>query len=331
MKKELLSVLTALVATMTGLQASAQNPEAYAVLSDSTLTFYYDTQRAAHQGATVYTVPQNSSFYSKPEWAYSYGIKRAVFDASCANYEPTSTAFWFYFLRKLESVEGLQYLNTANVTDMSNMFSTCHSLKAIDVSNFNTANVTNMYSLFCNCEALKSLDLSSFNTASVTDMFSMFCNCVSLTDINVSSFNTASVTNMTSMFSGCEALDTLDLSSFDTQNVSTLGYMFSGCFRLKAIYSNKDWNQGVEKRSSEMFSGCEVLEGAVKYDEEQVGIEMANPVTGYFTAKEVTAIDEIASGNMQQSETGAYNLSGQPVSSDYKGIVIKSGQKVLQR
>lgn len=58
---------------------------------------------------------------------------------------------------------------------------------------------------------------------------------------------------------------------------------------------------------------------------------MANPATGYFTAKEVTAIDEIASGNMQQSETGAYNLSGQPVSSDYKGIVIKSGQKVLQR
>jgi surface protein len=43
------------------------------------------------------------------------------------------------------------------------MFSSCSSLRSIDLSNFNTESVTNMDSIFAECTSLFSINLSSFN------------------------------------------------------------------------------------------------------------------------------------------------------------------------
>ena len=107
------------------------------------------------------------------------------------------------------------------------MFSDMHDLVSADLSGFNTAEVTDMSYLFTSCVNLESLNLKNFNTSNVTNMNSMFWECSSLDSINVSSFNTAKVTDMGFMFYQC-GVHSLNLSNFDTSNVTVIGGMF-GC------------------------------------------------------------------------------------------------------
>ena len=84
------------------------------------------------------------------------------------------------------------------------------------------------------------------------------------------------------MFSGCAALTSLDLKNFDTQYVTDMRGMFSGCAALTTINSNTTWWC---PESENMFADCTKLKGSVAYDKNKVDAEMANPETGYFTAK----------------------------------------------
>jgi hypothetical protein len=49
-----------------------------------------------------------------------------------------------------------------------------------------------------------------------------------------------------------------------------------------------------------------------------------------FTNSESTGIDELE-GNDAANTGDIYNLSGQKVAADYKGIVIRNGKKVVVR
>ena len=110
----------------------------------------------------------------------------------------------------------------------------------------------------------------------------MFFGCYSLTSLDVSNFNTQNVTKMGSMFVDCSGLTSLDVSHFNTQNVTNMREMFNSCSVLTAIHSNTTWQC---PESEEMFAGCTQLKGAVAYDESKTDATMANPETGYFTAK----------------------------------------------
>ena len=332
MKKHLLSLLVALVATAGSLPMAAQ--EAYAVLTeaDSTLTFYYDNLRSTRPG-TKYDVPTTGA---NPGWAGTgfdpqEKIKHAVFDVSFADYRPMFTCYWFEHCAKLQDIKDIRNLNTENVINMSYMFMGCSSLISIDLTGFNTANVTDMSRMFDNCSSLESLDLTNFNTANVTNMYEMFCNCSSLTSLDLTNFNTANVTDMRDMFLGCSSLASLNLTNFNTANVAYMEYMFYDCSSLTTIYCKDDWSMGGKVRyHDEMFSNCPNLKGdGAAYDSSKTGIEMANPTTGYFTAKTngidyVTAAGKVGDGKI-------YDLSGRQVSKNYKGVVVTNGRKILQR
>ena len=202
----------------------------------------------------------------------------------------------------------LKSFNTQNVTNMSSMFYCCEALTSLDLKNFNTQNVTNMEAMFANCKALISLDLINFDTQNATDMSGMFSGCAALTSLDLQHFNTQNVTDMSWMFKGCSGLTSLDLKNFDTQNVTDMSWMFkgcsaltsldlqhfntkkvtdmyemfSGCAALTTINSNTAWQC---PESENMFAGCTKLKGAVAYDKNKVDAKMANPETGYFTAK----------------------------------------------
>ena len=110
-----------------------------------------------------------------PKWfTYASKISKVVFEASFANARPTNCYAWFVNFKNLTQIEGIENLNTENVTSMRDMFNGCSSLTSLDLTNFNTAKVTDMKLLFANCSALESLDLSMFNTENVTSMPSMF-------------------------------------------------------------------------------------------------------------------------------------------------------------
>ena len=185
-------------------------------------------------------------------------IVHIVFDKSFSTYTPTSLYGFFMDLTKLETITGLEYLNTEKVTDMSYMFSNCSSLTSLDVTHFNTANVTNMWYMFSSCSALLSLNVTNFNTANVTNMRNMFSSCSSLTSLDVSHFNTANVTNMSYMFSNCVALTSLDVTNFDTANVTDMTRMFMGCSSLTSL-DVTNFNTANVTDMSYMFANCAAL------------------------------------------------------------------------
>ena len=185
-------------------------------------------------------------------------IVHIVFDKSFSTYTPTSLKSFFQDLKKLETITGLEYLNTEKVTRMSCMFFNCSSLTSLDVTHFNTANVTNMMSMFSNCSSLTSLDVTHFNTANVTNMGNMFSSCSSLTSLDVTHFNTAKVTNMGSMFYSCSSLASLDVTHFNTANVTNMSHMFYHCSSLTSL-DVAHFNTAKVTDMKFMFSSCSSL------------------------------------------------------------------------
>ena len=182
--------------------------EAYACYtsSNTTLTFYYDSQRSSRTG-TTYDLNTDDNDTDWDTDGTNANVTKVVFDPSFAGARPTTTYDWFYGMQNLESITGMSYLNTSEVTNMAHMFNSCSKLTSIDLSGFNTSKVTDMRLMFYNCTGLTSLDLSSFNTSNVTNMFSMFGGCSSLRTIYVGSgWSTAAVSTSTNMFYNCTSL-----------------------------------------------------------------------------------------------------------------------------
>ena len=239
---------------------------------------------------------------SKPEGAYGLNegrnlpdwnnlgtnVKKVVFDASFASARPTNCYGWFKDFTNLTTIEGFEYLNTENVTNMTGVFNGCSALTSLDLTNFNTAKVTDMKLLFANCSALESLDLSMFNTENVTSMPSMFNGATNLKTLNVSNFNTEKVNNMGYMFANCPNLTSLDLSSFNTKGVEYVDNIFKNCSNLTTIYASENFAFGSGlKNGADMFLGCDKLKGFIEYnkntDTDKNNSKFANYKTGYFT------------------------------------------------
>lgn len=226
--------------------------EAYAVYDDASkvVTFYYDNLKASRENVGPINNSANYPIY--------WNATNAVFDHSFAAYRPVSAAYWFAYCNSLESIVGLQYLNTVDVTSMCSMFLGCEKLTTLNVSSFNTAKVTNMQQMFNNCGALTTLDLSNFNTENVTDMFAMFVDCEKLTTLDLSSFDTRNVTTMAGMFENCSGLTTLDLSNFNTAKVTGMEQMFEYCSGLTTL-NVSSFNTAKVTDMSNMFQGCSTL------------------------------------------------------------------------
>ena len=110
-----------------------------------------------------------------------WNIKHVVLDESFETFTPTTLSQFFAGFSGLETITGLEYLNTANVTDMSLLFCRCEKLTSLDVSKFNTAKVTTMSRMFDGCSNLKAIYASDkFITAAVTESDNMFASCNSL-------------------------------------------------------------------------------------------------------------------------------------------------------
>ena len=319
MKKNYL-LLIVLVALTSAIKAQAQEP--YIAFNDEnkTATFYYDTQKAERNGLDLGTSLSD------------LGVRTVEFDASFADCTSiTNTSFWFMGCSKMSEIKGLQYLNTENVTEMTDMFNNCSKLTSLDLSTFKTDKLENMSGMFWGCYKLESLNMSSFNTANVTNMMGVFAQCPLLANLDITNFNTEKVTCMNFLFNGCEKLEALDLSSFNTANVSEMFSMFAGCSNLTTIYVSDGWS--MEKALGEggmtfnMFGGCDKLVGGIPYDENVADGTNAS-TAGYLTKKDdATAIQRLTATS--RTATAIYTLSGQRLTTPHKGINIINGKKVI--
>ena len=169
----------------------------------------------------------------------------------------TNMSSMFYGCSDLTNLD-LSHFDTSQVTDMDYMFTGCEKLTSLDVSHLDTSQVTNMYEMFAGCERLTNLDVSHFNTSQVTDMSEMFWVCGGLTNLNVSHWDTSQVTNMSAMFASCENLTSLDVSHFDTSQVTNMSAMFRYCENLSSL-DVSHFNTSQVTDMSDMFKECEYL------------------------------------------------------------------------
>lgn len=190
------------------------------------------------------------------------------------------TNMWAMF-RRCESLKKLDLRNfdTGKVIFMSTMFGDCSSLKTVNLDSFSTKNVTGFNYMFGGCNSLVELNLLHFDTGKAEYMQAMFFQCSSLKELNLSNFNTGQVEDMHEMFYGCSSLKELDLSNFNTDKAPQVKGMFEDCTNLKTLYCRNSWRTS----NSPIFKNTPNLKGAVAYDPEKNGSEMANPFTGYFT------------------------------------------------
>ncbi len=186
----------------------------------------------------------DSNNYAVSPWIeYAYQINRVKIDNEI---KPKVTSCWFCGMERLTTIDGLENLNTSEVTDMSYMFAYCDSLKDLDLKTFDTSKVTNMDSMF-------RMDSSS-----------------NLTVLNLENFNTSNVENMSNMFRFFNG-EKLDLNSFDTSKVKDMSAMFYNhfCYRnLKniEIHVGSKWNIENVEDKKDMFRGCIGEESCIEYD-----------------------------------------------------------------
>lgn len=250
-------------------------------------TYESSTQTLTFKKFVGETLPENSAWVEDKMTVADINnnlgkgtIVHIVFDKSFSTYTPTTLYGFFKNLKKLETITGLEYLNTEKATDMSNMFSFCLRLTSLDITNFNTANVTDMSYMFNSCTKLTSLDVTNFNTAKVKNMIRMFSNCQALTSLNVTNFNTEKIPDMSYMFSQCKQLTSLDVTNFNTVNVTNMSYMFASCRALTTIYVSDKFVTDKVTKGSYMFNSCRNLKGFIS---SKTGHTCANYKTGYFT------------------------------------------------
>lgn len=278
--------------------------------ADGTLTFFLASKETL--GENEYGIYDG---WATPDWVWQNpnvtNVTKVVFDPAFANARPTKCNEWFQNYVNLTSIEGIEYLNTSQVTDMHNMFYNCYHLQTTDFSGFDTRKVKDMSNMFYNCGSLKSLDISNFNTSEVTNMRNMFYHCIGLTSLDLSHFNTSKVSIMISMFQLCSNLLSVNLSGWDTRNVGSMDHMFEKCISLKTldlsgfdtrektcamddmfntckelttIFVSDKFAVGTRGTGDgTMFLECKKLKGANAFDKNKTGIDNANYKTGYFT------------------------------------------------
>ena len=184
---------------------------------------------------------------------------KVVFEDSFSDARPIYCNKWFKDFGKLETIEGIENLNTDEVTTMNQMFYGCHALTGLNVSGFNTTNVTDMSSMFKGCSALTELDVSAFDAASVKDISNMFYGCSALKTLHMSGFKAKKLNSMGRLFKNCVALETIDMSGFDTGGVKSLANLFEGNSTLTTI-DLSGLNAPKVTNMSGMFANCSALE-----------------------------------------------------------------------
>ena len=239
----------------------ADNSTTYTADKIKTITLL-NTQEAPENYIATWDASYTKGDNTVTAWLVTNAEDNTMYDlylgAEGKIYAPKDSGYLFRDYKKCVEINGINNLDTSNVTDMSQMFYFCEALVDLDASNFDTSQVTDMRYMFSNCSSLKSLNVSNLDTSNVTDMYYMFNSCKKLTSLDVSNFDTSKVTRMYGMFSSCNSLTTLDLSNFDTSNVTSMSSMFRNCGSLTSL-NVSGFNTSKVTDMSYMFSGCRSL------------------------------------------------------------------------
>lgn len=286
MKKILLSLCAMLLIAVGNVLA--QTKTIYAEITDNgdgsgnrTLTIKAMDGTPAYSqtdGLGIFHVHANPAYTFQKDTAL---ITKVVIDESMEDARPTTTMGWFRNLRRMTSIEGLDNLNTSEVTNMSYMFLNCTRMPDVHISGWDVDNVTTTKGMFSNCKTItndsglfpylsikdmsymydgcSNLKWISLDCEQITNLCAMVRNCTSLTSFNINDFG-PNVADMSEMFSGCSSLKEIEFpKEFNSINVTDMHRMFFNCEQLENFEFGQNFFTNNVTDMSEMFSGCDSL------------------------------------------------------------------------
>ncbi len=268
-----------------------------AVLSDNgdgtnTLTFTYAKLSAATaEDGALGTYLLNDEDET-PGWTTANSsVSKVVFNDDFASARPTSTYYWFGCESGTSSVSTIE-----------------------GIANLNTSEVTTMAYMFGSCTSLESVDVSGFDTRNVTNMGSMFYR-TGLTALDISNFVINDDTDISYFAVSSNKLEKLNVGSNDfskNTSVASAQHAFGGV--------------GTADNPCELT----FTEG---FDYTVLG-ELQNDsyykwLYGYFKLSPAAATGINAIGMDADDDAPRYNMAGQRVDKNYKGVVIVRGKKMI--
>lgn len=132
--------------------AGSYHPIVKTSTDGTTLTFLCTTSSIdTSAGITI-----ENDYTSAPSWCNTK-VKKIIFDASFAKYNPSSASYWLSGCSNLTAIEGIEYLNADSLQTADYMFNGCSNLTSIDLSGWNTYKLTSCRNMFQNCSKLKTI------------------------------------------------------------------------------------------------------------------------------------------------------------------------------
>lgn len=177
--------------------------------------------------------------YLYGDYTYTYLTASSGWKVSITNYEDN-------YLRESFG-EILTRINKKYVTDMSNTFSYCDSLK---IAPKIPSTVTNMYGTFYNCYQLKSMSNIPSGVIGLSDTF---YNCHTLTSTKPIP---STIKSMQRTFYGCSSLTTAPNMTNATA-IESMQYTFYNCTKLKSMPDLTNCTN--LKYSQHTYYGCSSL------------------------------------------------------------------------
>lgn len=254
--------------------STALAQEAYAILNDGTLTFYYDENKNSRTG-TKYAVTYIS-------WSSTDDVVLSAWDYDEENRQTVTPAN-----ETTKAVFDESFASFTNYNILNGLFAGYGNLtEVVGLENLHTENVKDMGAMFYGCSSLTTLDLSSFNTEKVTEMGSMFEGCSSLTSLNISSFSRASLTDATLMFEGCS--DNLVLTLPDGWYIDDVVVTNSKAVVGDYIYTLYADHHADMQGIVNALSGDVVIPATFEYEGATYNVKKVNSITRlyYFDEEE---------------------------------------------
>ncbi|QVK01571.1 DUF285 domain-containing protein [Mycoplasma mycoides subsp. capri] len=138
-----------------------------------------------------------------------------------------------------EFIDGIEYWDTSNITDMSYMFYYANNFNQ-NISMWDVSNVVDMSYMFCWAYKFNQ-PISNWNVSDVTDMCGMF-DCATSFNQDISKWDTSNVTDMNAMFYKAKKFNQ-NISNWNVLNVENMACMFYGAESFNQDISNWDVSQ----------------------------------------------------------------------------------------
>lgn len=221
----------------------------------------------------------------------------------------------FSDLTALMAINGLDLIDTSEVSDMSNLLKNCSSLQTFDIENLETDGVVLAEGMFEGCSSLIDLDMSGKNMKNAVDMDRMYAQCMSLNTLhlpqtesvmslsgtfeNVGSsskyktkiigvLNTRQCEDMNYMFKNASIFDYEFVQNFNTDSLRTATGMFDGSCIENIDLSN--WNVSKLEITEDMFARCMSLKNIKTEGWSVVSLKNCNGMFFYCTGIENIAL-----------------------------------------